>query len=64
MGKRKPAEWETRISIYRNGRRVEHFEWIGFTPSEAVFLATADASRAASDYQEEHPEEFQEGRDD
>ena len=45
--------WEAKISIYRNGRRIEFFDALGDTPKGALWNATTDAECWADDYEQE-----------
>ena len=55
MGERKPPEWEVRISMYRNGRRVQTSDAFGDYPDTALYAAESDLERWA----QEHPESSQ-----
>ena len=43
------AQWEVKISLYRNGRRIEFFDALGDSPKEALWNATTDAECWADD---------------
>ena len=45
-------EWEVKISIYRNDRRVEFFDALGDSPKGALWAATTGAERWVDDYEE------------
>ena len=45
--------WEAKISIYRNGRRIDFFDAQGDSPEEALWNATTDAECWADDYEQE-----------
>lgn len=49
---RKPVEWEVRISVYRNGRRVMTSDALGDDPDSALYAAHNDLELWAQD----HPE--------
>lgn len=58
MGSRKPPRWEVRISVYRNGRRVQTSDALGDHPDTALYDAHNDLER----WTEYHPERY--GADD
>jgi len=49
---RKPPQWEVRISVYRNGRRVMISDAFGDYPGEALYVAHNDLELWA----QAHPE--------
>ena len=52
MSRRKRPEWEVRISVYRNGRRVQVGDALGDYPDTALYDAHNDLELWA----ERHPE--------
>ena len=47
------TEWEAKITIYRNDRRVRFFDAFGDSPKGALWNATTDAELWAEDYKTE-----------
>lgn len=47
--------WEVKISIYRNGRRIEFFDALDEKPKAALWNATTDAERWVNDCEAEKP---------
>lgn len=56
MGARKPPEWEARISLYRNGRRVQIGDAFGDHPDTVLYVASVDLERWAQDHPESSTE--------
>lgn len=52
------AEYEARISIYRNGRRIEISDAKGESPTGALYLANNDLELSMQRYESERPKEF------
>lgn len=52
---RKHPEWEVRVSVYRNGRRVHTSDALGRFPETTLYDATNDLELWAED----HPESWQ-----
>jgi hypothetical protein len=52
------AEYEARISIYRNGRRIDFNDAHGSSPTAALYAAHNDLELAMQRYEEERPREF------
>lgn len=50
------ANWEAKISLYRNGRRVEFNDALGDTPTEALYNAHNDLERWAEAHPESKPQ--------
>lgn len=48
--------WECRISMYRNGRRVEFNDAMGDNPKDALYTAMNDLMRWAEDHPDSAPE--------
>lgn len=58
MGAATLAEYEARISIYRNGRRIDFNDARGETPTAALYNAHNDLELAMQRYESERPREF------
>lgn len=54
------AEYEARISIYRNGRRIEVSDAHGSSPTEALYFAHNDLELKMQGYELARPREFNE----
>lgn len=52
------AEYEARISIYRNGRRIEISDARGDSPTAALYAAHNDLELDMQRYERERPREF------
>ena len=50
------ALWDARISMYRNGRRVEISDAMGDNPKDALYNAMNDLMRWAEDHPESQVE--------
>lgn len=53
------GKYEARISIYRNGRRIEFNDALGGSPSEALYNAHNDLERWADEFEAARPKEFE-----
>ena len=52
------AEDEARISIYRNGRRIDISDARGDSPTAALYMANNDLELAMQRYELKRPREF------
>ena len=52
------AEYEARITIYRNGRRIDFNDAHASSPTTALYLANNDLELRMQDYESTRPREF------
>lgn len=52
------AEYEARISIYRNGRRITFSDAKSEAPTDALYFAHNDLELELQDYELKRPKEF------
>ena len=52
------AEYEAKITVYRNGRRIAFSHALADSPSDAVYAAPNDPYNDMRDYELERPKEF------
>jgi hypothetical protein len=53
------VEYEVKISVYRNGRRITFNDALGDTPSSALYRASNDLENELERYETDRPKEFQ-----
>ena len=52
------AEYEAKITVYRNGRRIAFSDALADSPSDAVYAAQNDLYNDMTTYEMERPKEF------
>lgn len=58
MPRRLENEYEARITIYRNGRKITHSDAHGDSPTWALYAAHNDLELEMQTYESDRPDEF------
>lgn len=52
------AEYEVKVTVYRNGRRISFNDALGDSPTYALYAATNDLELEMQRYELDRPKEF------